>query len=62
MSPSGSGIFCWSFFDILRSATLLIGQLPLQPVDIRNEDGPSTAGLSGLKAKKKIELDMKVKA
>jgi hypothetical protein len=35
VSPSGSAHFCWSLFDILRSATLLNGIFPVRPIEIR---------------------------
>jgi hypothetical protein len=48
VSLIGSGALRWSFFDILRSARLLNGTVPVRLIGFASEEIPPTVSWSGL--------------
>jgi hypothetical protein len=61
VSPSGSGAFCRSIFDILRSATFLNGSFSRQTIDFLHEGLSVNNEFGSALAKKGIDLDRMMK-
>ena len=61
MSPSGSGVFCWSFFDILRSATLLNRSFSRQLIDLLHIGPAANNQFERSLTEKGIRIDRKMK-